>query len=64
MVTNSVPWRTTVQQASPVGRIERGAQAGIEPATGAWVTQQICFAGGDHPCPHLCTRVRERHPRS
>jgi hypothetical protein len=33
----------------------RGARAGIEPATGARMTQQIGSAGGDHSCPHPCT---------
>ena len=45
--------------------IERGAQAGIEPATGAWVTQRIGSAasGTDHvhtPAPWCDTKPHMR----
>lgn len=43
------------QGAHTVPGIVRGAQAGVEPATGAWVTTQVGSAGGDHSYPHLCT---------
>ncbi len=38
------------------GRNRTGAQASIEPAKGAPVTQQIGSAKAVHRCPHTCTR--------
>ena len=39
---------------STVGEIEIAPMAGIEPATGALVTQQIGSAKAVHRCPHIC----------
>ena len=44
MVPSFILWEDDYAVFSPVGQIERGAQTGIEPATGAWVTQHIGFA--------------------
>ena len=43
-----------MRQLSPVGQIERGAQAGIEPATAAWVTQHIGSAASGTEQIHTC----------
>ena len=50
-----------MRQVSPVGQIERGAQAGIEPATGAWVTQQI---GSAKAVRNMSTPVHHLMPTS
>jgi hypothetical protein len=54
---------TMVPGAHVVPGIERAAPAGIEPATGAWVTTQICSAQAVRiMSTHLHSKC-ERHPR-
>lgn len=55
------PVREHDAEAPPGPGIERGAQAGIEPATGAWVTQQI---GSAKARRNMSTQLHPRMPTS
>ncbi len=60
-MVRSIRERTTMRQVPPVGQIERGTQAGIEPATAARATQHI---GSAKAVRNMSTPVHHLMPTS